>query len=62
VGDEMNFTLTLLAKFINAMEVLDVKYAIHDPIKLGKLNGNIKLPDPTLETLANFLNVRYYDN
>lgn len=58
----MNITLTLLPKFIEAMEVLDIKYAIHDPIKLGRLNGNIKLPDPIVETFANFLNVRYYND
>lgn len=59
-GDEMNLTVPLMREFITASKTLDIRYAIHDSVNLGKLNGNIKLPDPTLETLGNFVNHRYH--
>jgi hypothetical protein len=56
----MNFTLLTLPKFIEASKLLDIKYAIHDPIRLGEFNSNIKLPAPIIETIGNFVNARYY--
>jgi hypothetical protein len=60
VGDELNITLLTLEKFIEASKTLDIRYAIHDTVNLGKLNNNIRLPAPIVEMFGNFVNERYY--
>ena len=59
-GDELNITFLTLEKFIEASKTLDIRYAIHDTVNLGKLNNNIRLPAPIVEMFGNFVNERYY--
>jgi hypothetical protein len=61
-GDAMNLTLLLQPRFVEASEPMDIRYVIHDTVKLGKLNDNVKLPDPACMTLGNFVNQRYHEN